>query len=89
MKTVALLALLGALTLPAAVAAQEQPAAAADQAQPAAATQTAKAEKPRKICKSDADAPATRLGTPKTCKTQEEWDRIEGRKPKARDAAAG
>jgi hypothetical protein len=83
MKSVALLALLGALTLPAAVVAQELPAAAADQAQPAAATETVKAKKPRKICKSDADAPATRLGTPKVCKTQDEWDRIEGRKPKS------
>ena len=76
MKRFVVLAFCSALTLPAAAVAQDQPAAD----QPAAPVAMAKAEKPKKVCKSEADAIASRLGTKRVCKTQEEWDAIDARK---------
>jgi hypothetical protein len=79
------LAFCSALTVPAAALAEEQAPAAA----PAAVQQEAKAEKPKKICKSEADAIASRLGTKRVCRTQAEWDALEGRKGGAKSDAAG
>jgi invasion protein IalB len=76
MKPFLALAICGALSVPALAVAQDQAA----QPAPAAAEQPVKAEKPKKICKSEADAIASRLGTKKVCRTQAEWDVIEGRK---------
>lgn len=86
----AVLALCGALAAPAFALAQEQAPAAADASAVAAQPQQAKAEKPKKVCKSEADAIASRLGTKRVCRTQDEWDVIEGRKgPAAKREAAG
>lgn len=75
MKRLVVLAFCSALAVPAFAVAQDQPGA--DQAAPVA---VAKAEKPKKICKSEADAIASRLGAKRVCKTQEEWDAISARK---------
>ncbi len=85
MKRFLVLAVCTALAVPAAALAQEQ-LPAADQA---AVQQQAKAEKPKKICKSEADAIASRLGTKRVCRTQAEWDALEGRKPSPKSDAAG
>jgi len=84
MKRLVLLAACAALAAPAFAIAQEQAPAPADAAAPA---QQAKAEKPKKICKSEADAIASRLGTKRVCRTQAEWDALEGRKAAKSDAA--
>jgi len=83
MKRLVVLAFAAALAVPAAVMAQEQ-APATDTT---AVQQEAKAEKPKKICKAEADAIASRLGTKRVCRTQAEWDALEGRKPAKREAA--
>ena len=81
MKRFVVLAFCASLTVPAAALAQEQ--APAEQAP---AVEQAKAEKPKKICKSEADAIASRLGTKRVCRTQAEWDAIEGRKSSGKRA---
>ena len=85
MKRLVVLAFCSALAVPAFAAAQEQ----APAAEAAAPVQQAKAEKPKKICKSEADAIASRLGTKRVCRTQAEWDALEGRKAGPKSDAAG
>ena len=86
MKRLVVLAACAALAAPAFAMAQE-PQAPADTTAPV--QQEAKAEKPKKICKSEADAIASRLGTKRVCRTQAEWDVIEGRKAAPKNDAAG